>query len=188
MSRLASRTTRAAPRLAPPLLALLLAAGPAAAGPREDTERAEAAFRSGDLITAMALLRRAADEGHAPAQARLADLLDAAEQDAEAVALYRRAAEQGDAAGETGLARMLANGEGVTRDVTQALELLRRAAAREHAPALDALSRAYRTGTLGLPQDLAEAQRLEARVRALQPPRPAPAAASVPAATPRTSR
>ena len=161
------------------MLAWLLAAPVAAwAGPREDTERAELSFRSGDLITAMALLRRAADEGHAPAQARLADLLDAAEQDAEAVALYRKAAEQGDAAGEYGLSRMLANGEGVARDPVQALALLRRAAERNHAPALDGLARATRAGDLGLARDPAEAARLEARARLVRGvPASAPASA-----------
>ncbi len=147
---------------------MLALAGAAWAGPKEDTEQAEQAFRSGDLIVAMTLLRKAADLGHAPAQARLADLLDAAEQDAEAVALYRKAAEQGDPAGEYGLGRMLAQGEGVARDVAQALQWYRKAVAREHVPALEALSRAYRSGDLGLTRDAQEAARLEARARALR--------------------
>jgi TPR repeat protein len=149
----------------------LLASGLATlalAGAPEDTEQAETALRNGDLISAMSLLRRAADAGHAPAQARLGDLLDAAEFDAEAVALYRKAAAQNHPAGETGLARMLAVGEGVAKDPAQALALLRRAAEREHPPALDALSRAYRSGTLGLPRDPVEAQRLADRAKALR--------------------
>jgi TPR repeat protein len=149
-------------------IGLALLAPPARAGAPEDTEQAEAALRNGDLITAMGLLRRAADAGHAPAQARLADLLDAAEFDAEAVALYRKAAAQNHPAGETGLAKMLAVGEGVPADPAQALVLLQRAAERQHAPALDALSRAYRTGTLGLPRDPQQAQRLADRAKALR--------------------
>ena len=130
--------------------------------------RAEAAIQAGDLIVAMGLLRQAADAGYAPAQARLADLLDAAEQDVEAVALYRKAADQGDPAGETGLGRMLAQGDGVARDVPQALMLYRRAAAKNHFPAIDALARAYRAGDLGLTRDLAEAERLQKRADALR--------------------
>jgi len=146
----------------------LLAVGAAWAGPKEDTDRAEQSFRNGDLIAAMALLRKAADQGYAPAQARLADLLDASEQDAEAVALYRKAAEQGDPAGEFGLGRMLANGEGVARDPVAALQWYRKAVAREHAPAIEALARALRSGDLGLTRDPAEAERLEARAKALR--------------------
>lgn len=144
----------------------MVAGGQAWAGPKEDTERAEASFRSGDLIGAMTLLRKAADQGHAPAQARLADLLDAAEQDAEAVALYRKAAEQGEPAGEYGLGRMFANGDGLARDPTQALLWFRKAADRDHAPAIEALARAHRSGDLGLARDLQEAARLEARAKA----------------------
>lgn len=150
------------------LVLACLAAGAALAGPREDTERAEASVRAGDLVTAMALLRKASDAGYAPAQARLADLLDAAEFDAEAVALYRKAADQGDPAGEYGLGRMLANGEGVAKDPAQALAYFRRSAARDHWQAVDALARAYRAGDLGLPRDLAEASRLDARAEVLR--------------------
>lgn len=146
----------------------LLACAPVLADPKDQTARAEVAFRSGDLIVAMGLLRQAADAGYAPAQARLADLLDAAEQDVEAVAWYRKAAAQGDPAGEYGLGRMLAQGDGVQRDVAQGLALIRRAAAKDHHPAVDALARATRTGDLGVTRDLAEAQRLEQRAAALR--------------------
>jgi TPR repeat protein len=157
------------------LCSLALACGTALAGAKEDTDRAEQAFRSGDLITAMTLLRKAADEGHAPAQARLADLLDAAEQDSEAVALYRKAAEQGEPAGQFGLGRMLARGEGVARDVAQGLQWMRRAAEAQHVPAIEALARAYRSADLGLARNLAEAERLEAEAKALRAQRAAAA-------------
>ncbi len=147
---------------------LLCCAVLAHADPKQDTERAEASFRDGDLITAMALLRKAADQGYAPAQSRLADLLDAAEQDVEAVALYRRAAEQGDPAGEYGLSRMFASGEGTARDAQQALMWLRKAVGRGYAPAVEALARAHRAGALGLPRDPQEAARLEAQAKSLR--------------------
>lgn len=171
----ASTSSSFARRVAPAMAALMLAlTAPAAhADARQDTERAEAAFRTGDLVVAMTLLRKAAEAGHAPAQARYADLLDAAEQDVEAVAWYRKAAEQGEPAGEFGLGRMHANGEGVKRDPAEALKWYRLAAGRNHVPALDALARAYRAGDLGLAKDPAEAQKLEARIQALSPPRPA---------------
>lgn len=138
------------------------------AGAAEDVERAEASIRAGDVVTAFALLRKASDQNHAGAQARLADLLRAAEFDREALALYRKAAEQGDAAGEFGLGRMYADGVGVPRDAAVALEWYRKAEKKNHAPALDALARAYRTGDLGLPKDLERASTLDARVRGLQ--------------------
>lgn len=135
---------------------------------RELTSRGEAAFQTGDLIVAMGMFRRAADAGHAPAQARLADLLDAAEQDVEAVDWYRKAAEQNDADGEFGLGRMLANGEGVKRDVNQALKWYRRAVEKNHVRAIEALARATRSGDLGLVRNLTEADRLEQRALALR--------------------
>src|SRR5512138_2091693 len=135
----------------------------ATATPQEDTERAEASLRNGDLITAMALLRQAAKAGHAPAQARLADLLDVAEQDAQAVALYRKAAEQGNAAGEFGLGRMLAQGEGVARDVAEGLRWIQRAAAQDHAPAIEWLARAHRSGDLGFLRALAQRVEVDAK-------------------------
>jgi TPR repeat protein len=138
------------------------------AGPVEDTERAEQSLRNGDLITAITLLRKAVDLGHAPAQARLADLLDVAEQDAQAVELYRQAAQQGNAAGEFGLGRMLAQGEGVERDVKQGLSWIQRAADKDHAPAIEWLARAYRAGDLGLSRDPQQAARLEERARTLR--------------------
>jgi TPR repeat protein len=150
------------------LCALSLAPSTAGAAPQDDTDRAEQSLRDGDLITAMALLRKAADLGHAPAQARLADLLDVAEQDAQAVALYRKAAEQGHAAGEFGLGRMLAQGEGVARDPAQALQWIQRAAAQNHVPAIEWVARAHRSGELGLPRDAQEAARLEARAKSLR--------------------
>ena len=150
------------------ILLLLLLSSVARADSKDQTERAEAAFRNGDLITAMGLLRQAADAGYAPAQARLADLLDAAEQDVEAVALYRKAAAQGDPAGELGLGRMLAQGDGVARDIEQGLALIRRAAEKNHPPAIDALARATRTGAFGLTRDPIEADRLEQRIKTLR--------------------
>jgi uncharacterized protein len=151
-------------------LLLLLAAACtfARADAKEMTDRAETAIRSGDVVTAMNLLRQSADAGYAPAQARLADMLDAAEQNAEAVALYRKSADQNDPSGMVGLGRMLAQGKGIARDPAQAVALYRKAAAMNHWEAYDMLARAYRAGDLGLSRDLAEAGRMDQRAKELR--------------------
>jgi TPR repeat protein len=132
-------------------------------GPADDLRDADAAFNRGDLPTAMALLRKAADANHGAAQARLADLLRAAEYDDEAVALYRKAAAQGEPAGEVGLGRVYADARGVKRDPAQALQWYRKAEAKNYAPAFDALARAYHAGDLGLAKDLQKAAEYAAK-------------------------
>lgn len=150
------------------VLALVaLGAAGVQAGPAEDTAQAETFIRGGDFVSAMGLLRKAADQNHPPAQARLADLLVVAEFNSEAFALYQKAAEQGEPAGELGLGRMYADALGVPRDQAKALELYRKAEARNYAPAVDALARAYRAGNLGLPKDLDKARELDARAKLL---------------------
>ena len=152
--------------------AAALAAASAIAQPQVDAKalaaQGEAAYLAHDLPTAMRLFRQAAEAGNTLAMARYADLLDIAEQDAEAVEWYRKSAALNDPAGEYGLSRMLISGEGVARDLDQALALLRRAVQKDHPPALEGLARAYRTGALGLSKDLAEAQRLEAKAKDLR--------------------
>lgn len=111
--------------------------------PEDDHRRGEQAFRTGDVVTAMAALRRAADAGHAPSQVLLAYILDQAEFDEEALAWYRKAAAQGDAAGEYGVGAMYLAGEGVKQDLTQAYFWFLRAAGRKHGPATIALADAY---------------------------------------------
>lgn len=147
------------------------------AGPAEDFAQADAALAAGDLPTGMNLMRKAADQNHAKAQARLGDLLRAAEYEAEAVTLYRKSAEQGEAAGEFGLGRAYADGAGVKQDSAAALEWYRKAEKKNYAPAFDALARAYRTGTLGLPKDLEQARSYDERARALMAQTGAPGAA-----------
>jgi len=89
---------------------LLLLASPAIlaadAGVDEEFRRGEKAYHTGDVIGAMGSLRKAADQGHADAQALLAEILDRAEFNEEAVAYYRKAADQGNANGEYGLGTM----------------------------------------------------------------------------------
>ena len=144
----------------------LLAAGALHAGPAEDVQQADTLLRSGDLPGAMALLRRAADQDHPLAMARLGDLLRAAEFESEAVALYRKSAERGEPAGLVGLGRAHADGAGVPQDPARALELYRQAEQKNYGPAYDALARAYRTGTLGLPLDMQQAEAYQRKAAA----------------------
>lgn len=141
----------------------------ALAGPEQDTELAEKEFARGDLAVSMALWRKAAQQGYAPAQVRLGDILDKAEEDEEAVTWYRKAAEQGSAAGECGLGQMYAKGEGVKKDFEQARMFILRSAEKNHLPAVTLMMEAYRAGSLGVSRDLAQAKQWEGKVKALSP-------------------
>lgn len=141
----------------------------AIAGPDQDTVLAEKEFARGDLVAAMALWRKAAQLGYAPAQARLGDMLDKAEEDEEAVEWYRKAAAQGNAAGEDGLGQMYAKGEGVKKDLEQARSYILRAAEKDYIPAVVLMMDAYRSGGLGLTIDSAKADEWEAKVIAMLP-------------------
>ena len=145
------------------------------AAPKDDADDGERAYRSGDLVGAMAKYRKAADAGYAPAQARLADFFDAADEDAAAAVLYRKAAAQGDAHGEFGLGSMYAKGEGVPKDVEEGRRLIFAAADKNYPAAVDLVVKVFRNGGLGLQPDLAQAGLWEARARKIgivvpQPP------------------
>lgn len=129
-------------------LALAMAAGLAQAGPKEDFAEGEKAYDRGDVVTAMDFLRKAADAGHARAQARLGFILDRSEFDDEAVKYFRLSARQGDAEGEYGLATMYISGEGVKKDMAEAKRLLIQSAGKGHAPAVQVLAGAYIKGEL----------------------------------------
>lgn len=131
-------------------LLLVWQAGDVWAAPEDDFRAGSQAFRTGDVVQAMALLKKSADAGHAPSQSLLAYILDKAEFNDEAVAYYRKAAEQGDAEGEFGLGAMYTAGEGVKRDPAEARKWIARAAEKGHAAAINALAEAYITGGLGI--------------------------------------
>lgn len=99
-----------------------------AEAPEDLMKRADIAFNRGDLGDAIGLYRAAAELGHAPAQSKLAYVLDRAEENEEAVAWYRKAAEQGDATGQFGLGQMISVGDGVAKDPAAGLGWIRRAA------------------------------------------------------------
>jgi len=131
-------------------LAASLAAGAARADPAQDHAAGDAAYRRGDVRGAIAALRKAADSGHARAQVLLGTILDASEQDEEAVRYLAMAAAQGDSEGAYLLAAMYSAGEGVARDPARARQLLETAAASGHRESIFALAAAYIGGGLGL--------------------------------------
>jgi len=130
-----------------------------AADSAADLQAGIEAYERGDLMTSMTLYRSAAEAGQPEAQARLAWLLDQAEQNEEAAQWYRSSAEQGYPPGEYGLAEMFAKGDGVEKDFDKAVEYFMRAAASQHTPAMRVLATAYAEGALGREPDMAESQR-----------------------------
>ena len=136
-------------------LVLGIGMGLANAGPEEDFAEGMISYRRADFVTAMPLLRKAADAGHAEAQVVLASILDSAESDEEAVAYYRKAAAAGNLDGIYGLGTMLGSGEGVKKDVKEAKILIMRAAEAGHKQAIRSLAQVYLRGEL----EIAEEQR-----------------------------
>lgn len=144
---------------------LALAAPVAIAGPEDDTQQAENEFARGNLIVALTLWKKAAEQGYAPAQARLGDIYDKAEEDKDAAEWYRKAAVQGNAAGEFGLGGMYAKGEGVAKDPVQAFSYISRAAGKEHLQAMIQMRELYRMGSLGVTPDLAKSAEWDEKVK-----------------------
>lgn len=127
---------------------------PAHAGPAEDyAEGTRQRYAVGDLIAAMPLLRRAADAGHAAAQAAIAEILDHADSDSEAIEYFRKSAAQGNADGQFGLATMLVAGEGAPKNLAEARKWIVMAAEQGHKIAINELAQAYIVGGLDIPDD-----------------------------------
>lgn len=127
------------------------------AGPEEDFQLGAKAFDEDDLLVAMESLKKASEAGHLKAMVLLGDLLDRAEQNAEAVQWYRNAAEQGDEEGMINLGLMYTQGEGVAKDDTLATTWVEKAAAKGSGRAMMILSNAYRLGEMGLRIDFDKA-------------------------------
>lgn len=159
----------AATRLVCGVVLCALQLSTAVAGPAEETELAEKEFARGDLVLSMTLWRKAAQQGHAPAQARLGDILDKAEEDVEAVEWYLKAALQGNASAQYGLGQMYVKGEGVKKDLEQARVYILRAAEQDYLVAVTLMMEAYRNGGLGLTADKDKADAWEARLIKLSP-------------------
>lgn len=129
----------------------LLHTGAAQAGPAEDYNDGTKRYADGDLIAAMPLLRKAADAGHAAAQAAIAEILDQADSSTEAVEYYRKSAVQGNAEGQFGLGAMLAAGQGTPKNLAEARKWITLAAEQDHKLAVNELALAYISGGLEIP-------------------------------------
>lgn len=140
-------------------------AAPAMAGPAEDTAQAEKEFAKGNLVVAMDLWKKAAEQGHAPAQVWLGDIFDKSEDDELAVSWYRKAAAQGEAGGEFGLGQMYAKGEGVKKDFEQARMYIERAAEKNYLNAAVLMRDIYKNGSIGVAADPAQSEKWAARVK-----------------------
>jgi TPR repeat protein len=130
------------------LFVMSINVGLANAGMEEDFTAAMVSYERGDFATAMPLMSKAADAGKVEAQVLMASMLDAAEFDELAVAYYRKAAAAGNLDGIYGLATMLASGEGVKKDPTEARLLLTKAADAGHKAAIRELAQAFIRGEL----------------------------------------
>jgi hypothetical protein len=125
------------------VVALLTFGQPALADAEADYQEGLTAYRATDLVGSMTPLKRAADAGHARAQALYGTILDSAEFDDEAVIYLRKSAEQNDPEGQFALAKMYMTGEGVAVDNSEANRLIRAAAAQGHDRAVITLALAY---------------------------------------------
>ncbi|MCG2577187.1 hypothetical protein LZ012_09270 [Dechloromonas sp. XY25] len=127
-----------------------LLAGGAVAGPEDDYQAGLKSYRNGDIVGAMTPLRQASLEGHAKAQALLAEILDRTDFDDDAIALYRKSAAQGDLDGMFGLGVMTVSGEGTKKDVLGGRTWILKAAESGHVLAINAMAQGYLKGELGL--------------------------------------
>jgi len=125
-------------------LVLLAAPFPSAfADVADDYKDGLAAYRRGDVASAMRPLKRAADAGNAEAQALYGTILDSADFDDEATDYLRKAAEQGNPDGQYGLAKMYLTGEATAPDDGAVARLTRAAVAQGHPAATISLALAY---------------------------------------------
>lgn len=126
------------------------AVGPAPS-PEEDYQAAIKADQAENLVDAGRLYMRAAQRGHAAAQARVAYGLRYAGADKEAFEWFRKAAEQGNAFGQMGLSTMYAeSGVPGTQDFAEARKWLSLAADQGEKNAISMMANTYIVGGMGL--------------------------------------
>jgi TPR repeat protein len=112
--------------------------------------------KKGDLTSALAQYRSAADQGYAAAQTNLAFVYEIGQgvpkDEVQAAVWYRKAADQGYAGAQKALGTLYQSGRGVPKDDVQAVAWYRKAADQGYANAQDALGSAYQNGR-GVPKD-----------------------------------
>lgn len=122
--------------------------------PEEDYQAAIKADEAENLVDAGRLYLRAAQRGHAAAQARVAYGLRYAGADKEAFEWFRKAAEQGNAFGQMGLATMYAeSGVPGVQDFAEARKWLSLAADQGEKKAIAMMAGAYINGGMGLDEN-----------------------------------
>lgn len=129
-----------------------------------DVQAGIEAYDRGDLMAAISHYGKAAEDGSALAQARLAWIHDLSEDNAAAVKWYRASADQGHPDGQYGLGEMYAKGEGVEKDLTKAVLWFTRAAENGNLRAQRVLISAYENGVLGLTVDPLKAASLQRKL------------------------
>lgn len=135
-------------------VALVLGLGvfsPAWAGAEEDYKAGYEAYRKGDMTTAIKDLDRAAGANHVRAQALLGQILDAADNNAQALKYYRMAADQGDAEAAFYIGVMYRSGDGVEKNEKEGLNWVLKAAEKGYPPAVAAMAGYYMTSGRGGP-------------------------------------
>ena len=122
----------------------------AVADDKEDYDQGYKQFYDGDMVGAMASLRKAVAAGNVKAMVLLAEILDSSEFDEEAVALYRQAAEKGDPDGMFGLGAMTVAGEGLKeKNPAEGLSWVKKAAELGQQQAVIFMAQSYLKGELG---------------------------------------
>ncbi|MEQ1813813.1 MAG: tetratricopeptide repeat protein [Candidatus Nitrotoga sp.] len=103
-----------------------------------------------DLMTAISLFQRAADAGHAAAQASYAAILQRGQALEEAFGYYERSAIQGDKDGQYGLGTLYFAGEGVSQNFTEARKWFSQAAMQGHVSAINFMADIHLSDRMGL--------------------------------------
>lgn len=119
-------------------------------GAEQNYAAAVEAQNRADLMTAMSLFQRAADAGHAAAQASYAAILLRGQALAEAFKYYERSANQGDKDGQYGLGTLYFAGEGVPQNFTEVRKWFSLAAMQGHILAANSMADIYLSDRMGL--------------------------------------
>jgi len=144
--------------LTPPPAAWTAENAPVKAAPAAEGSDAETQFQAArsalkaeggpsDPAKTFEMMKRAADQGHAEAEAGLGYLystgIGTAKDDVQAVVWFRKGADRGSPKGQFNLGRMIANGRGVTKDLPEGFQWMQRAADQGLPEAVLAVGEAY---------------------------------------------
>ncbi len=147
------------------------ASGVPAATPEEDFAAADKADKEDDMIVSGRLYKRAADGGHAEAQARIGYILYRAAANEQALEYYRKSAAQNNGNGQYGVGFMYQGGEGgVEQDMNEARKWYALAAQQGHMLSIHTMAAACMgpsANVLSAMLDKAKAEKMIANAAAL---------------------